>query len=122
MGENRYSCIIQALSAPNVTTDNVTQVVTENFLCTGGRSPYVDKVSCKGDSGGAVFKNHEGRTIQVALVSWGTKQMPGCKYNRLVDSDGVSRDFHINVFKVLPFLKSILGKTGQNYVPLVFVD
>lgn len=122
LGESRYGCIIKALKAPNITTTDVTQAVTENFLCTGGRFPNFDKVSCKGDSGGAVFKNHEGRTIQVALVSWGTKEMPGCRYDQLVDSDDDSRDFHINLFKVLPFMKSILGKMDQNYAPLVFVD
>uniref|UniRef100_A0A8C6WE96 C3/C5 convertase n=1 Tax=Neogobius melanostomus TaxID=47308 RepID=A0A8C6WE96_9GOBI len=119
-GHIRYNCIKQALNI-NQTID-VTQVVTDNFLCTGGRSIYLDKVACKGESGGAVFKNHEGRTIQVALVSWGTKIMPKCQYDQLVNSDDDSRDFHINLFKVLPFLKSILGKRDESYAHLVFID
>uniref|UniRef100_A0A8C6S673 C3/C5 convertase n=1 Tax=Neogobius melanostomus TaxID=47308 RepID=A0A8C6S673_9GOBI len=120
LGDDRYNCIKQALNI-NQTID-VTQVVTDNFLCTGGRSIYLDKVACKGESGGAVFKNHEGRTIQVALVSWGTKIMPKCQYDQLVNSDDDSRDFHINLFKVLPFLKSILGKRDESYAHLVFID
>uniref|UniRef100_A0A3B3ZMI2 Complement factor b, like n=1 Tax=Periophthalmus magnuspinnatus TaxID=409849 RepID=A0A3B3ZMI2_9GOBI len=97
------------------------------------------------DSGGAVFKNYESRTFQVslspsvdrlqlhytcmltflsqvALVSWGSKQMRNCKNNRPVHSDDESRDFHINLFKVVPFLKSILGNTEKYFVPLLFVD
>lgn len=123
LGESRYDCIIQALKVPNINTTDVTQAVTENFLCTGGRFPFHDEISCKGESGGAVFKNHERRTIQVALVSWGTKRMSACKRNELVQSDDVSRDFHINLFKVVPFLKSILGNSTQlRYAPLVFVN
>uniref|UniRef100_A0A3Q1FXL7 Complement factor B-like n=1 Tax=Acanthochromis polyacanthus TaxID=80966 RepID=A0A3Q1FXL7_9TELE len=74
-------------------------------------------LSC--DSGGAVFKNYELRTIQVALVSWGSKEM--CTGGGVVESDRFSRDFHINLFKVIPFLKSILGNDLDEYAPLTFL-
>ncbi|XP_055082359.1 complement factor B-like isoform X2 [Periophthalmus magnuspinnatus] len=119
---DRHNCIMQAKNHPNITEAHVPVVATENFLCTGGRHPYLDQVACKGDSGGAVFKNYESRTFQVALVSWGSKQMRNCKNNRPVHSDDESRDFHINLFKVVPFLKSILGNTEKYFVPLLFVD
>uniref|UniRef100_A0A3Q1HJ57 C3/C5 convertase n=1 Tax=Acanthochromis polyacanthus TaxID=80966 RepID=A0A3Q1HJ57_9TELE len=76
-------------------------------------------VSVECDSGGAVFKNYELRTIQVALVSWGSKEM--CTGGGVVESDRFSRDFHINLFKVIPFLKSILGNDLDEYAPLTFL-
>ncbi|KAJ0004508.1 hypothetical protein NQD34_010722 [Periophthalmus magnuspinnatus] len=122
LGENRPDCIIKALQAKGINTTNVAEVVTDSFLCSGGDYPAIDKIACRGDSGGAVFKNYLNRTIQVALVSWGNKVMKKCELGGVVESDKDSRDFHFNIFKVVPFLKSILGKTGQDYVPLVFVD
>lgn len=44
----RHGCIEKALLAPNIATQNVSEVVTDNFLCTGGRHPSLDKISCKG--------------------------------------------------------------------------
>ncbi|XP_070839034.1 complement factor B-like [Chaetodon trifascialis] len=121
LGGNRDDCIKHALQAAGITTKNVKDVVTDNFLCTGGRTPFRDHIACTGDSGGAVFKNYEHRTIQVALVSWGSKTM--CRAGGVVESDDASRDFHINLFKVIPFLKSILGNDNQNeYAPLQFLE
>ncbi|XP_073336042.1 complement factor B-like [Pagrus major] len=122
LGENRGECIRHALSAPGIDTDNPEVPVTENFLCTGGRNPYRDHISCPGDSGGAVFKNYEHRTIQVALVSWGSKNL--CTSSGgVVESDDTSRDFHINLFRVVPFLKSVLGNDDQDeYAPLEFLE
>ncbi|KAM6911649.1 complement factor B-like [Lycodopsis pacificus] len=119
LGETRGECIKHALEAPGITTRNLSDVVTDNFLCTGG---YRDNIACQGDSGGAVFKEYELRTIQVAVVSWGTVNL--CKSgNRLVGSKGNSRDFHTNLFRVLPFLKSILGNDDQDeYAPLQFLS
>lgn len=57
---------------------------------------------------------------QVALVSWGTKNL--CKSGELIESTKNSRDFHINLFRVVPFLKSILGNdTQDDYEPLHFL-
>ncbi|XP_054481303.1 complement factor B-like [Anoplopoma fimbria] len=122
LGDNRGECIKHALEAPGITTLDPKEAVTDNFLCTGGLSPYRDHITCNGDSGGAVFKNYEHRTIQVALVSWGTKDL--CKSGGgVVESDENSRDFHINLFRVVPFLKSILGNESQyEYAPLTFLS
>lgn len=99
------------------------------------------------DGGGAVFKNHGRHTVQVncwlvkqhrekswtlgvnschpafqvALVSWGTKTM--CHRGVLMTSDEDSRDFHLNLFSVVPFLRSVLGNDAQDdFQPLKFLD
>ncbi|XP_071402391.1 complement factor B-like [Centroberyx affinis] len=121
LGDNRNECIGHALKAKGITTKDPTVAVTENFLCTGGRSPRRDHIACTGDSGGAVFKNYEHRTIQIGTVSWGTKNL--CKAGGVVESDDASRDFHINLFRVVPFLKAVLGNDTQNdYAPLQFLE
>nr|XP_046266131.1 complement factor B-like [Scatophagus argus] len=119
LGDNRDECIRHALQAEGITTRNPKDAVTDNFLCTGGRNPYRDHIACKGDGGGAVFKNYEHRTIQIAVVSWGTKNL--CNEGA-VESDDTSRDFHINLFRVIPFLKSVLGNDEDDYEPLKFLD
>lgn len=59
---------------------------------------------------------------QVALVSWGNMKVPQCSSGGGVESVANSRDFHINLFKVVPFLKSILGNDTQDeYAPLHFL-
>ncbi|CAB1315950.1 unnamed protein product, partial [Coregonus sp. 'balchen'] len=107
-----------------ITSDNLKDVVTENFLCSGGRQPTRDNVACKGDSGGALFKNYDDyRTIQVGLISWGTKNLcPDGNNDVKQESDDDSRDFHINLFKVVPFLKKYLGDDTRDYAPLQFLD
>uniref|UniRef100_A0A3P8VL65 C3/C5 convertase n=1 Tax=Cynoglossus semilaevis TaxID=244447 RepID=A0A3P8VL65_CYNSE len=118
----RDKCIRHALDAEGISPELVKDPkipVTDNFLCTGGLDPYRDHIACTGDSGGAVFKDYKERTIQVALVSWGSKSM--CQKGGKVESDSESRDFHINLFKVLPFLKSVLAKDTDDYVPLEFI-
>uniref|UniRef100_A0A672GWK0 Complement factor b, like n=1 Tax=Salarias fasciatus TaxID=181472 RepID=A0A672GWK0_SALFA len=122
LGDHRKECIKHALEAQGIDTDNPEEAVTENFLCTGGISHRREHIACKGDSGGAVFKNYQNRTIQVAVVSWGTKNLCtdlGGKF----ESDKTSRDFHINLFRVVPFLRSILGNDTQDvYAPLLFLN
>ncbi|XP_008330978.1 complement factor B-like [Cynoglossus semilaevis] len=122
LGDKRDKCIRHALDAEGISPELVKDPkipVTDNFLCTGGLDPYRDHIACTGDSGGAVFKDYKERTIQVALVSWGSKSM--CQKGGKVESDSESRDFHINLFKVLPFLKSVLAKDTDDYVPLEFI-
>lgn len=54
-------------------------------------------------------------------MSWGNKKI--CSRGGLFESDDKSRDFHINLFKVVPFLKSILGNDDQDeYAPLKFLE
>ncbi|XP_077361198.1 complement factor B-like [Festucalex cinctus] len=121
LDDKRDECIEHALNATGITTKDAKVPVTENFLCTGGLQPFRDHIACKGDSGGAVFKDFYNRTVQIGVVSWGTKDL--CtKSKSVVESDHLSRDFHINVFRVVPFLKSILGNNKQDvFAPLVFL-
>uniref|UniRef100_A0A673Y0M3 C3/C5 convertase n=1 Tax=Salmo trutta TaxID=8032 RepID=A0A673Y0M3_SALTR len=120
----RETCIELATKVDGITPDNLKDVVTENFLCSGGRQPTRDHVACKGDSGGALFKNYDDyRTIQVGLISWGTVNLcPDGNNDVQQESDDDSRDFHINLFKVVPFLKKHLGDDTQDYAPLQFLD
>ncbi|KAM4726246.1 complement factor B-like [Anableps anableps] len=120
LGENRDICIKKALLAQGITTENERVAVTDNFLCTGGRIEHRDHIACTGDSGGAVFKNYEQRTIQIGVVSWGTHQLCGST-DGLVESNDDSRDFHINLFKMIPFLSENLGDDDQDYTPLKFL-
>ncbi|XP_013858624.1 complement factor B [Austrofundulus limnaeus] len=121
LGENRNLCIEKALNAPGITTKDPKVAVTDNFLCTGGLTDHRDHIACTGDSGGAVFKNYELRTIQVGVVSWGTHELCGST-DGLIESNADSRDFHINLFKMTPFLKRILGDENQDYAPLKFLE
>uniref|UniRef100_A0A8C7MYT7 C3/C5 convertase n=1 Tax=Oncorhynchus kisutch TaxID=8019 RepID=A0A8C7MYT7_ONCKI len=120
----RANCIELATKVDGITSNNLKDVVTENFLCSGGRQPTRDHVACKGDSGGALFKNYDDyRTIQVGLISWGTKNLcPDGNNDVQQESGDDSRDFHINLFKVVPFLKKHLGDDTQDYAPLQFLD
>ncbi|XP_077361196.1 complement factor B-like isoform X2 [Festucalex cinctus] len=121
LDDKRDECIEHALNATGITTKDAKVPVTENFLCTGGLQPFRDHIACKGDGGGAVFKNYEHRTVQVGLVSWGTKHI--CQRGGVLDSHQDSRDFHINLFRVVPFLRSILGNDNQeDYAPLGFLN
>ncbi|XP_034539899.1 complement factor B-like [Notolabrus celidotus] len=118
LGETRDECIRHALNAKGINTTDASVPVTDNFLCSGGDR---DHISCKGDSGGAVFKDFQHRTIQVAVVSWGTEDL--CVSGTLQESSRTSRDFFLNLFKVVPFLKSILGNNEQDdFAPLKFLE
>ncbi|XP_020321310.2 complement factor B isoform X1 [Oncorhynchus kisutch] len=121
----RDNCIEMAVNeVEGITPLNLKDIVTDNFLCTGGRQPTRDNVACKGDSGGAVFKDYDKhRTIQVGVISWGTKNLcPGGNSDIKQESSETSRDFHINLFKVVPFLKKYLGNDTEDYQPLEFLE
>ncbi|XP_066543274.1 complement factor B isoform X2 [Amia ocellicauda] len=116
----RDRCIKDALLSPNVTATDATKLVTERFLCSGGTEPTVDDMTCKGDSGGALFLERKQRLIQVGVISWGNKEL--CKSGgRKTKSD--SRDYHINLFTVQPFLKKYLGEETDSLPrQLEFID
>ncbi|XP_045682156.1 complement C2 [Phyllostomus hastatus] len=102
---------------PNLT--DVGEVVTDQFLCSGTGE---DDNPCKGESGGAVFLERKYRFFQVGLVSWGL-------YNPCGKSDKNSRkraptgkvppprDFHINLFRLQPWLRQHLEGV-LNFLPL----
>ncbi|XP_048472511.1 complement factor B-like [Rhincodon typus] len=91
-----------------VNVSNVKDVVTDRFLCTGGSRKNPEAISCKGDSGGPLYIQKLYRYIQVGVVSWGVVNM--CEYSNLPHH---ARDFHINLFKVLDWLKQHLGNSTR---------
>ncbi|CAL8279142.1 unnamed protein product [Arctogadus glacialis] len=122
LGQNRDPCIKQATRLQNVTAEKIHEFVTDNFLCTGGVIPFVDHIACKGDSGGAVFRDYNQRTIQVGLVSWGTDDECKGREGQLVDSKAYSRDFHLNLFKIVDFLHSVMAQGDRTLAPTEFID
>uniref|UniRef100_A0A8C5CDL5 C3/C5 convertase n=1 Tax=Gadus morhua TaxID=8049 RepID=A0A8C5CDL5_GADMO len=122
LGQNRDPCINQATRLPNVTAEKIHEFVTDNFLCTGGIRPFVDHIACKGDSGGAVFRDYNQRTIQVGLVSWGTDEECKGHEGQLVNSKEYSRDFHLNLFKIVDFLHSVMAQGDRTLAPTEFID
>ncbi|XP_075178578.1 complement factor B-like [Anomaloglossus baeobatrachus] len=86
----------------------IKDVVTDNFLCTGGVTPQVDPQTCKGDGGGPLIVPYKQRYFQVGISSWGTidscrgpKRNPG-------PVPALSRDFHVDLFRTIAWLKNIL--------------
>ncbi|KAM9732882.1 complement C2 isoform 2-T2 [Menidia menidia] len=115
----RPGCVEKArhtLKEPtNVTLD---EYVPDRFLCTGGTEGYQDAVSCKGDSGGSLFLQKRKRFFQVGVVSWGSVNVcdqsnPANRQNRGRRPDENARDFHIDLFKIMPWLKKHLGQDIQ---------
>ncbi|XP_041664580.1 complement C2 [Cheilinus undulatus] len=117
-GGQRPSCVEKArgtLKEPtNVTMD---EYVPDRFLCTGGpKHKYT--VTCKGDSGGSLFLEKRKRYFQVGLVSWGTADVCSNTDTRMRgytpdNPHPDARDFHIDLFKIAPWLKEHLGKEIQ---------
>uniref|UniRef100_A0A8C5PEI7 Complement factor B n=1 Tax=Leptobrachium leishanense TaxID=445787 RepID=A0A8C5PEI7_9ANUR len=114
----RAACLKAAENVKQL--QNVTDIrdaVTERFLCTGGTDPVVEPPTCKGDSGGPLIIENKKRYIQVGIISWGT--VDHCKGTvRLktpVPPD--SRDFHVNIFHMLPWIKEIVPDE-LSYLPL----
>uniref|UniRef100_A0A8C2WZZ7 C3/C5 convertase n=1 Tax=Cyclopterus lumpus TaxID=8103 RepID=A0A8C2WZZ7_CYCLU len=109
----RPSCVEKArqtLKGPtNVTLD---EYVPARFLCSGGSSRYQDAVTCKGDSGGSLFLQKRKRYFQVGVVSWGTTNVCSLP-DRDVKTSPDARDFHIDLFEIMPWLKKHLGKDVQ---------
>ncbi|XP_023869870.1 complement C2 [Salvelinus sp. IW2-2015] len=116
-GSKRPDCIKQAentLLTPHNATLN--EYVPDRFLCSGGSANHIDAVTCKGDSGGALFLLNRLRYFQVGVVSWGTKNV--CEPQDSSDRPPPdARDFHISVFHLLPWLKQHLG-TELEFLPM----
>ncbi|XP_054834375.1 complement factor B [Eublepharis macularius] len=123
--DKKQSCEADAIKAKqyeNVT--DVSQVVTERFLCTGGTEPEVDPNTCKGDSGGPLIIAKRMRYIQVGVISWGVvevcKSTPPmeCQSDKEFQEHAPShaRDFHISIFKVLPWLREELRDEGLDFL------
>ncbi|XP_062903971.1 complement C2-like [Mobula hypostoma] len=109
----RLACERKALESPEYRhVKDVREVVTDRFLCTGGNDPNQEDNTCYGDSGGSLFINKMRRFFQAGVVSWGSINV--CTdFNPDRNS---ARDFHINLFKVQPWLRQSLQGT------LVFIN
>uniref|UniRef100_A0A8C1Z426 C3/C5 convertase n=1 Tax=Cyprinus carpio TaxID=7962 RepID=A0A8C1Z426_CYPCA len=108
LGKYRDACVEDAKKAKGINATNAKDIVTDNFLCSGGIVPTVDDVACKGDSGGATFVVPGNRLVQVGIVSWGVEDL--CKDTRKPKPDSHTRDYHTNLFsaEVREFLKRYL--------------
>ncbi|XP_061574969.1 complement C2 isoform X2 [Cololabis saira] len=110
----RPSCVEKArrtLEQPiDVTMD---EYVPKRFLCTGGTRGYQDAISCKGDSGGSLFLQKRKRYFQVGVLSWGiidVCKQSGSGHSRTSGRPPPdARDFHIDLFEIMPWLKQHLG-------------
>ncbi|XP_062903857.1 zinc finger protein RFP-like [Mobula hypostoma] len=109
----RLACERKALESTEYRhVKDVREVVTDRFLCTGGNDPSQEDNTCYGDSGGSLFINKTRRFFQAGVVSWGS-------INVCTDFNpdrSSARDFHINLFKVQPWLRQSLQGT------LVFIN
>ncbi|XP_078502034.1 complement factor B-like [Lissotriton helveticus] len=117
-GDQKPVCNRDALKASlYVNVTDVSEVVTDRFLCTGGTEPHVDAFTCRGDDGGPLVISHRQRYIQVGVISWGVTNL--CSNNkRHPFTKPESRDFHTNLFKVLPWLQDNLKDEGLGFLPL----
>uniref|UniRef100_A0A8C1P9C4 C3/C5 convertase n=1 Tax=Cyprinus carpio TaxID=7962 RepID=A0A8C1P9C4_CYPCA len=126
--DQRDACVEDARKAKGIDVKNAREVVTDNFLCSGGNEPKTDDFACEGDSGGDTYVNKKGRfrcdfcflLKTVGVVSWGVKDV--CREKRSFISDADSRDYHSNLFseEIRSFLKEHLenDRIGQ---PLTFL-
>ncbi|KAM7135057.1 complement factor B [Molossus nigricans] len=106
-GDKKAACERDARKAPGYDkVKDISEVVTPRFLCTGGVNPYADPNTCKGDSGGPLIIHKRSRFIQVGVISWGVVDV--CKNGLKHQTPAHARDFHINLFQVLPWLKDKL--------------
>ncbi|XP_027766460.1 complement factor B-like, partial [Empidonax traillii] len=109
----RRPCEEDALRAPPyVNVSSVEDVVTPRFLCSGGTEPQVDPNTCRGDSGGPVIVTWGKRHFQVGVVSWG--MAPVCRDS---SSSSHTRDYHVNLFEVLPWLRDKLKDEDLGFLP-----
>ncbi|XP_070685685.1 complement C2 [Pempheris klunzingeri] len=112
----RPGCLEKARQTLKEPTDvTLDEYIPDRFLCSGGSSGYQDAITCKGDSGGSLFLQKRKRFFQVGVVSWGTTDVCNAVNSDLkqYSSDRPppdARDFHIDVFKIMPWLKQHLGE------------
>nr|XP_005279664.1 complement factor B [Chrysemys picta bellii] len=113
-GVKKSACEADAKKAPiYVNVTDVRQVVTPRFLCTGGIDPVVDPNTCKGDSGGPLIIPKGKRYIQVGVISWGVFDV--CKPPKR-KAPAHARDFHLNLFTVLPWLREKLAEEELGFI------
>ncbi|XP_040027987.2 complement C2 [Gasterosteus aculeatus] len=113
----RPGCVEKARRTLREPTDvTLEEYIPDRFLCSGGSSGYQDAISCKGDSGGSLFLQKRNRYFQVGVLSWGTTNVcdsPGRRAHSSLRPPPDARDFHIDLFAVMPWLKQRLGGEVQ---------
>ncbi|XP_030008374.1 complement factor B-like [Sphaeramia orbicularis] len=115
----RAACVEKARQTLQPPTDvTLEEYMPDRFVCSGGTSGKQDVTTCQGDSGGCLFLQKRKYYFQVGVVSWGTIDV--CKTpiigHRRYSSDrppADARDFHIDIFKIMPWLKTHLGREIQ---------
>uniref|UniRef100_A0A3Q2QT83 C3/C5 convertase n=1 Tax=Fundulus heteroclitus TaxID=8078 RepID=A0A3Q2QT83_FUNHE len=116
----RPACVEKArLTLTEPTNITLKEYVPDSFLCTGGTEGYQDAIGCRGDSGGSLVLQKRKRFFQVGVLSWGTINVcepPVSHRHSSSRPPPEARDFHIDVFKILPWLKQHLGNVIQ-FVP-----
>ncbi|XP_069800096.1 complement factor B-like [Dendropsophus ebraccatus] len=86
-------------------TPDIKDLITDNFICTGGTEPQVDPPTCKGDSGGPLIVQYKQRFIQVGVISWGTINSCDGTKRKQDPVSPLSRDFHTDLFHMVDWLK-----------------
>ncbi|XP_071753337.2 complement C2 [Centroberyx gerrardi] len=113
----RAGCVEKAKQTLTEPTDvTVDEYIPDRFLCSGGSTGFQDSITCKGDSGGSLFLKKRMRYFQVGVVSWGNIDVCSPSYSARYSSDKPppdARDFHIDLFTMLPWLKEHLGEEIQ---------
>ncbi|KAJ6653464.1 hypothetical protein lerEdw1_009218 [Lerista edwardsae] len=117
---SRPSCIFGAVQ-PNMLysgVSDVSEVVTDRFLCSG-KDNAVEDASCKGcESGGSLFVEQRERYVQasVGVISWGTydpcekkKKKTGDTLREPPPRGHKPRDFYISLFGVQDWLRRHLA-------------
>ncbi|XP_069602506.1 complement factor B-like [Ranitomeya imitator] len=105
-GSKRLACLADTKKLETFKDiPDIKDIVTDNFLCTGGVDPQVDPQTCKGDGGGPLIVPYKQRYFQVGIISWGT--MNSCKGPKRYPGPVpmLSRDFHTDVFHMMDWLK-----------------
>ncbi|XP_008296696.1 complement C2 [Stegastes partitus] len=109
----RPDCVEKARRTLKEPTDvTLDEYVPDTFLCTGGTAGYKDAIACKGDSGGSLFLQKRKRYFQVGVLSWGIMDVCALGYSSNKPPPE-ARDFHIDLFKIMPWLKKHLGNEIQ---------
>uniref|UniRef100_A0A3Q1HLQ1 C3/C5 convertase n=1 Tax=Acanthochromis polyacanthus TaxID=80966 RepID=A0A3Q1HLQ1_9TELE len=110
----RPGCVENARRILKQPTDvTLDEFVPDTFLCTGGTIGYKDAIACKGDSGGSLFLQKRKRYFQVGVVSWGIIDVCASRGHSSNRPPPEARDFHIDLFKIMPWLKQHLGAEIQ---------
>uniref|UniRef100_A0A3Q0S380 C3/C5 convertase n=1 Tax=Amphilophus citrinellus TaxID=61819 RepID=A0A3Q0S380_AMPCI len=113
MDSQRPDCVANARKILDDTNVTVDEFVPDRFLCSGGTKGYKDAVTCQGDSGGSLFLQHKKRYFQVGLVSWGIIDVCQLQISGSSKLPPDARDFHIDLFKIMSWLKQHLGEVIQ---------